>query len=81
MKMASRGVNARVPTALPMALGASVHPLTKTTPNTKTMLEMNAKSKTAPFVHRWQLDNQLFQSEKDAIVSHCLADEFSHEIT
>jgi hypothetical protein len=49
IKIAVLGVNALVPTALPMALGASVQPLTNTTPNTSAILLINAIFKS--FLH------------------------------
>jgi hypothetical protein len=42
MMTAARGVMQRVETAVAMALGASVHPLTKMTPRTRTMLTTSA---------------------------------------
>jgi hypothetical protein len=42
MVMAVRGRRTRVETAVAMALGASVHPLTKITPNTSTPVMIKA---------------------------------------
>jgi len=41
--IAARGRSTLVATALPMELGASVHPFTKTTPKTSKTLMTNAK--------------------------------------